>query len=152
MRLIAVALLAALVAGCAWWQGMHQADRILPLVRPHHYLREWDLPYGTEDPWKQAATLPHSNDVNAVAFSPDGRWLATEPKLWSLPDWKEAATVGCYVGGAAFSPDGRWLATGSSDETVKVWLLAPPDSFHIRDVAIDWHAGAVTEDPTRSRR
>jgi WD40 repeat protein len=69
----------------------------------------------------------------AVAFSPKGGYLAgawsdgtvklyqtsTWKELYAFPAHKEAVTC------LAFSHDGVWLATGSSDKTVKRWLIGP---------------------------
>ncbi len=76
----------------------------------------------------------HSEPVNAVAFSPDGRWLATASddhtaRLWNVADPTAAPRVlqhDGYVFDVAFSPDGRWLATGSDDNTARLWNVADP--------------------------
>ncbi|MFM6357702.1 MAG: protein kinase domain-containing protein [Planktothrix sp.] len=76
------------------------------------------------------ATLTgHSNYVNSVAFSPDGRTLASGSddntiKLWDVQNRRQIATLtghSHYVIFIAFSPDGRTLASGSRDMTIKLW-------------------------------
>jgi WD40 repeat protein/serine/threonine protein kinase len=74
-------------------------------------------------------TLSHGNAVHAVAFSPDGRMLATASadqmvRLWdvakggllSAPIRHEKA-----VRAIAFSPDGRLVATASDDGAMRQW-------------------------------
>jgi WD40 repeat protein len=65
----------------------------------------------------------HSVDVSTVAFSPDGKRLASasqrEVKLWDAATGKELFSrpvVGTNVYGLAFSPDGQTLAFGVSHD------------------------------------
>jgi WD40 repeat protein len=66
---------------------------------------------------------------NSVAFSPDGRWLASgyrdkTVKLWDTASGNLIRSLEGHqsaVNSVAFSPDGRWLASGSADKTVKLW-------------------------------
>jgi WD40 repeat protein len=63
----------------------------------------------------------HGNMVWAVAFSPDGKTLATSSfdgtaKLWNVADGTDVRTLtgrGGYMVGASFSPDGKVLATAA---------------------------------------
>lgn len=65
----------------------------------------------------------------AVAFSANGRWLASGSKdktvrLWDTTIGREMpALVGHtgYVTSISFSKDGRWLASASLDKTIRIW-------------------------------
>jgi len=67
-----------------------------------------------------------------VAFSPDGRTLATSsynstPRLWNVSNPRQPEPLSTLTGhtsgvnSVAFSPDGHTLATGSADTTARLW-------------------------------
>ena len=71
----------------------------------------------------------HTSTVYSVAFSPDGRTLASAShnsmaKLWDAASSQELRTLAGHthaVRSVAFSPDGRTLASASWDKTLKLW-------------------------------
>jgi WD40 repeat protein len=99
----------------------------------------------------------HTNYVYSVAFSPDGRLLASgscskfnsngaciqgEIKLWDVATGREVRTLSGHTGwvnSVAFSPDGRLLASGSGDWMIKLWDVATGREVR----TLSGHAGSV---------
>ena len=76
--------------------------------------------------------LRHGMEIKAVAFSPDGKTLATGGsdrlvKIWDLANGHEKLTL---VGHAdevrvlAFSPDGKTLASAGAEADIRLWNVA----------------------------
>ena len=92
--------------------------------------------------------------VNSVAFSPDGRLLASGSldktmRLWDPATGEHQRTLTGhtgYVRGVAFSPDGLLLASSSDDNTV--WLWDPATGEHQRTLTRHInYAGGVAFSP-----
>jgi WD40 repeat protein len=74
----------------------------------------------------------HNNQVLAVAYSPDGRLLATGSRdnligLWDVASYKRVALLSGHksaVNHVAFSADGARLVSVGQDRTVRVWNIA----------------------------
>jgi WD40 repeat protein len=105
--------------------------------------------------WRQAhrddATStfrPHEAIVSRVAFSPDGKTLATSSwdgtvKLWDRATRKELRVFRGHkkeVWAAVFSPNGRKLASCSSDGTIRLWDIATG-----RGTAVLKHGGTTSD-------
>jgi eukaryotic-like serine/threonine-protein kinase len=74
-------------------------------------------------------TLSHRDAVHALAFSPDGRCLATAcvdrtARLWDVATGSMLASPMNHEGpvrAVAFSPDGRLVATAGDDGRLRLW-------------------------------
>ena len=87
-------------------------------------MRLWDVASGQ----LKTVFVGHSKTINSVAFSPDGRTLASGSgdetvRLWDVTSGQPKALLVGHSGpvrSVAFSPDGRTLASGGADK-VRLW-------------------------------
>ena len=92
----------------------------------------------------------HTGSVNALALSPDGRFLVSGSedvtlKIWDTATGNVLRTLSGHdqpVLAAAISPDGRWIASGGADATVRVWNVrdrgVDPDGLALRAPSRTW--------------
>jgi eukaryotic-like serine/threonine-protein kinase len=74
-------------------------------------------------------TFRHLNRVNVVAWSPDGRYIASASAdktvaVWNAVSGENICTYRGHsdvVSSIAWSPDGTRIASASDDQTVQVW-------------------------------
>jgi hypothetical protein len=97
----------------------------------------------------------HEDVIQQMAFSPDGKLLATcgydrQVKLWDTATFKEPRILKEHsdsVYGVAFSPDGTLLASGAADRAVKVYDAATAKLLYTLGEPTDWvYAVAFSRD------
>jgi hypothetical protein len=97
--------------------------------------------------WQTPVYREHEGTVYSVAWSPNGKTLASgshdqRVKLWEAATGKLLTTLKGHadtVEGVAWSPDGKTLASGSRDQTVKLWEAATGKLLR----TLQGHTGAV---------
>ena len=90
-------------------------------------IRLWEAQSGREI----RALAGHRSEVRSVAFSPDGKNLATGSddkivQLWQVGSGKNIRAFSGHqntILSVAFSSDGKTLASGSSDNSVRLWQI-----------------------------
>jgi WD40 repeat protein len=117
-------------------------NNVLPLLRSR-------LDPQPEPPLWLRSLEGHTGGVNAVAVSPDGRFIVSGSddrtvKVWELESGRLLRSLEGHadrVWAVAVSPDGRFIVSGSDDRTVKVWELESGRLLR----SLEGHTGGVNE-------
>jgi len=120
-------------------------------------LRHWEWAYLQRLCHSELMELSgHREIVRGIAFSPDGRRIAStdgswekpapgEVKVWDATSGEQIASIGHALGafGVAFSPDGKCLASAGQDGTVRIFDATTRRELATHRVPGSWAFGVA---------
>ena len=102
----------------------------------------------------------HSNYVNSVSWSPDGRYLASGSAdntviIWDANNGECIRTLKGHLSSVmsvSWSPDGRYLASGSVDKSIVIWDANSGESHPVPPArSWQWRGSRPASEPADDR-
>ncbi|PLZ26589.1 hypothetical protein CBP10_20910 [Fischerella thermalis WC558] len=119
----------ALLESLRAWRRLKQANGVEPDTRMRVVTALQQAVYGVTELNRLEG---HNDIIWGIAFSPDGKLLASGSRDRTVKLWRPNGTLlqtldahSDAITGISFSPDGKTLASTSRDKTVKIWHLNP---------------------------
>lgn len=114
------------LSGLSPEHALSDDGRFLAMGSTDREIQVWDLERGE----KIHSLRGHVAGIRGLAFSPDGRTLATcgdqRLKLWNVQTGTELLVLAhgvAEIGDPYFSPDGRTLFTSAMDQYLRIWRV-----------------------------
>ncbi|WP_203031320.1 WD40 repeat domain-containing protein [Frankia nepalensis] len=114
----------------------------VPISEGNNSVYLWDVMDEAEPRQLSMPLAGHGGEIKAIAFSPDGKTVASASYdksivLWDLSGAGLPVRVGSIPpGGGVLSADGRLLATTADGDKVVVWDIADPAKPRALDVLV----------------